>query len=105
MHRESIASASGPVSTGPRVGSIPPPPKRNGGDKRGSSQDRRRRKIWMLMRFGDGTTVRCALGCGRDLTIHEVEADRIIPGGSYAHSNIRPACRQCNAVRGNSPDA
>lgn len=105
MHRESIATASAPASAGARAASIPPPPKRNGGDKRGSSQDRRRRKIWLLRRFGDGETVQCALGCGRTLTIHTVEADRIIPGGSYAHGNIRPACRQCNAVRGNTPDA
>lgn len=76
--------------------------KRNGGDKRGSSADRRRRKTWMLAYYGDGTHVDC-VHCGRELTFTTVEADRIIPGGSYARVNVQPSCAPCNMLRGDSP--
>lgn len=75
---------------------------RNGGDKRGSSRDRYARKTFLLFAFGDGNTAPC-FSCGRALSRDRLEADRIIPGGSYRQSNIRPACRQCNAKRGNAP--
>lgn len=76
--------------------------KRNGGDKRGSSHDRARRKVWMLAFYGNHETAPCT-HCGKDLTYTELEADRIIPGGSYARTNVQPSCRSCNIRRGNSP--
>ena len=75
---------------------------RNGGDKRGKAADRRRRKQWMLAKFGDGTRCDC-VHCGKGLEFKTIEADRIIPGGSYARVNIQPSCRPCNIRRGNSP--
>jgi 5-methylcytosine-specific restriction endonuclease McrA len=71
-------------------------------DKRGGSDDRARRKSWMLHWFGDGTTCEC-VHCGRKLTKTSIEADRIIPGGSYARRNIQPSCGPCNRRRGDSP--
>jgi len=76
--------------------------KRNGGDKRGKAADRRRRKVWMLAYYGNGTTAPCT-HCGCELDVQTIEQDRIIPGGSYARSNIQPSCRSCNVRRGDSP--
>jgi hypothetical protein len=75
---------------------------RNGGDKRGKASDRRARKVWMLWKFGDGTTAPC-VHCSKGLDYGTIEADRIIPGGSYARTNVQPSCRPCNIRRGNSP--
>lgn len=72
--------------------------KRPGGEKRGNSQDRRRRKMWMLAAFGDGEKCPC-VHCGMMLSYETVEADRIIPGGSYRRENVQPACRACNLSR------
>lgn len=83
---------------------------RNGGDHRGSAASRRARKLWLLGAIedrtlgwapfgGNGTTVKCALGCGEVLTFATVEADRIIPGGSYRRENVQPACRPCNLAK------
>ncbi len=74
-------------------------PKRHGGEKRGNSYARRARKRWMLSAFGDGESCPCA-HCRRPLTYVSVEADRIIPGGSYRHENVQPSCRDCNLARG-----
>lgn len=71
---------------------------RSGGDKRGSAADRRARKRWLLATFGDGTRCRC-VHCGGWLSYETVEADRIVPGGSYRRDNIQPACRDCNLDR------
>lgn len=76
--------------------------KRNGGDKRGKAADRRRRKTWMLAKFGNGATAPCT-HCGKGLDYQTIEADRIVPGGSYARPNIQPSCRPCNVRRGDSP--
>lgn len=76
--------------------------KRNGGDKRGKAADRRRRKLWLLAYFGDCTHAPCT-HCGIELDFRTIESDRIIPGGSYARSNIQPSCRPCNIRRGDSP--
>ena len=76
---------------------------RKGGDARGSSYDRRRRKTWMLTEFGDGTHVDC-VHCGSQLTFETLEADRIIPGLSYASYNVQPSCRRCNAQRSNNAE-
>jgi 5-methylcytosine-specific restriction endonuclease McrA len=73
---------------------------RPGGEKRGNSTDRRRRKFWMLVTWGDGVKCPC-VHCGAILTYETVEADRIVPGGSYARSNVQPACRGCNLARSN----
>lgn len=76
---------------------------RAGGDKRGSSRDRLRRKLWMLAHFGNGETCPCT-HCGMTLTRVTVEADRIIPGGSYRRDNVQPSCRRCNAQRSNNTE-
>ncbi|MBX9686378.1 MAG: HNH endonuclease [Candidatus Obscuribacterales bacterium] len=76
--------------------------KRPGGDKRGSAANRRARKWWMLETFGTGRKCPC-VHCGKRLRFSTVEADRIIPGGSYARNNIQPACRDCNLSRSNNP--
>src|SRR5262245_21896986 len=77
--------------------------KRAGGEKRGNSYDRRRRKEWMLEHFGDGTTCLC-IHCLKTLAFDTLEADRIVPGGSYRRENIQPACRECNLDRSDNPD-
>lgn len=69
-------------------------------DKRGSSADRRARKIWMIDTFGDGTFVAC-VHCGATLTHETLQADRIVPGGSYRRSNIQPSCAKDNNARSN----
>lgn len=76
---------------------------RAGGDRRGSSADRKRRKIWMLATWGDGSTCPC-VHCGDVLMYETVEADRIIPGGSYRRDNVQPACRTCNLDRSNKTE-
>lgn len=76
---------------------------RPGGEKRGNSTDRRRRKLWMLLHFGDGNSAPCT-HCGVALNYSSIEADRIIPGGSYRRDNVQPACRDCNLSRSNNPD-
>lgn len=74
---------------------------RAGGEKRGNAADRRARKTWMLATWGDGITCPC-IHCGAILTYETVEADRIIPGGSYRHDNVQPAGRGCNLARSNN---
>jgi 5-methylcytosine-specific restriction endonuclease McrA len=81
---------------------MPTATKRNGGDRRGSSADRRARRAYLLRTYGDGTTCRC-VHCACDLTDATVEADRIDPSQGYARANVLPACRVCNAARGNAP--
>lgn len=71
---------------------------RNGGDKRGKATDRRKRKTWLLAYYGPA-----CVHCGKGLDFQSVEADRIVPGGSYARTNVQPSCRPCNIRRGNSP--
>lgn len=83
---------------------------RPGGEKRGNNRDRRRRKIWMLATFDKDLgpdKARCHLllsdRCQTEaavLDFHTVTADRINPGGTYAHPNIRPACRLCQVRQG-----
>lgn len=73
---------------------------REGVDPRGNSQNRRARKMWMLNHFGDGHTVVCVHKCGAVLTVETVQADRIIPGGSYRRENVQPSCGPCNRARG-----
>jgi 5-methylcytosine-specific restriction endonuclease McrA len=64
-------------------------------DKRGSSADRRTRKLWLIATYG-----LVCVHCKRVLTYATMEADRIVPGGSYKRSNIQPSCRDCNIARG-----
>lgn len=75
---------------------------RPGGDKRGSNRDRAARKRWMLAHFGDGTHAPCT-HCAEPLCYDTIEADRIIPGGSYRRDNVQPSCRRCNAQRSDNP--
>ncbi len=74
---------------------------RAGGEKRGNSTDRKRRKIWMLLSFGDGKFTLC-VHCTKELDYDSVEADRIVPGGSYRHENVQPSCSPCNKSRSNN---
>jgi 5-methylcytosine-specific restriction endonuclease McrA len=77
-------------------------PSRQGGDARGSSAQRRARKGYLLTLWGDGESCPCSY-CQMPLTFATVEADRIIAGnhgGSYRRENVIPACRACNAARG-----
>ena len=76
--------------------------RRPGGEKRGNCYDRRRRKLWMLETFGDGATAPCT-HCLELLTPDTIEADRIVPGGSYRRDNIQPSCRRCNLDRSDDP--
>lgn len=76
---------------------------RAGGEKRGSSYDRRGRKLWLLTVFGDGQRCKC-VHCNVTLVYATLEADRIMPGGSYRRNNVQPACRCCNASRSNRLD-
>jgi hypothetical protein len=80
---------------------------RAGGDRRGSNRNRRDRKIWLLATFDKDLgpdKVRCHLrvstACAGELDFLSLTADRIEPGGSYAHDNIRPACRPCQNRQG-----
>jgi 5-methylcytosine-specific restriction endonuclease McrA len=75
---------------------------RRNGDQRGKAADRRRRKLWMLWKFGDGTTAPC-VHCGTTLTFGTMHQDRIIPGGPYNRANVQPSCESCNMRRGDSP--
>jgi hypothetical protein len=76
---------------------------RAGGDKRGSNADRARRKLWMLETWGDGVKCPC-VHCDAMVDYSTVEADRIVPGGSYRRDNIQPACRMCNLDRSNKTE-
>jgi hypothetical protein len=76
---------------------------RNGGEKRGNSKDRAARKTWMLQAFGNGQTCPC-VHCGTPLTYATVQADRIVPGGSYRRDNIQPSCAADNRERSNRLD-
>jgi hypothetical protein len=90
-------------------------PGRHGGDKRGSAASRRARKLWFLSDSrwdGDGERCRCAHwtkpglpgeNCLGWVTFETVEADRIIPGGAYARSNVQPSCKPCNQARSDDP--
>jgi hypothetical protein len=73
-------------------------------NQRPNSYAGRALKVWMLAEFGDGLTVPCSFGCGRQLFYSEITKDRFpIPGrkgGKYAKGNVRPACMSCNAREG-----
>lgn len=58
----------------------------------------------MLRTYGDGLTCDCT-HCGLTLTYETVEADRIIPGGSYRRDNVQPSCAPCNKRRHHRPEA
>jgi hypothetical protein len=55
----------------------------------------------MLSQWGDGDKCPC-VHCGLVLNYDSVEADRIVPGGSYCRSNVQPSCRACNLSRSNN---
>lgn len=52
---------------------------------------------------GDGVKVPC-VHCEMMLTFETVEADRIIPGGSYRRENVQPSCAPCNKLRSNKTE-
>lgn len=76
---------------------------RHGGEKRGNSYARRARKMWMLATWGDGEKCPCVF-CGRIVDFETVEADRIIPGGSYRRENVQPACKPCNLSKSDNAE-
>jgi hypothetical protein len=79
---------------------------RPGGEKRGSNKDRAARKTFLLTApqwGGNGTHVPC-VHCGTLLNREQVQADRIIPGGSYRRENIQPSCGPDNKSRSNKID-
>lgn len=76
-------------------------------NERGSSYQRRRRRQWLVEEFGDGEFVACFLQrsvyCLLVLDVDTVSADRLVPGvhgGTYARSNIQPACGPCQCNQG-----
>jgi len=75
---------------------------RQGGDRRGNAADRRRRKHKLLEKFGNGHTAPCTW-CSTPLTFETIEADRVKPYKGYKFENLVPACRKCNASRGDKP--
>jgi hypothetical protein len=79
---------------------------RPGGEKRGNNKDRAARKTFLLTApkwGGDGEKVAC-VHCGCMLDRSTVQADRIIPGGSYRRSNVQPSCGADNKARGTKID-
>lgn len=79
---------------------------RHGGDHRGSAASRRARKNWLLTteKFGgDGVKVAC-VHCETMLTFETLQADRIIPGGSYRRENVQPSCKPCNIARSDNAE-
>jgi 5-methylcytosine-specific restriction endonuclease McrA len=97
------------------------------GNARGGSDERRRRREWLVQTYrADRDVVTIALfhgpivvevisgtegsqpacrcyRCGQLLTADTLTVDRIKPGchgGTYARSNIRPACGRCNSSTG-----
>lgn len=95
------------------------------GNSAGSAEDRRRRKVWLRDTYradvdvlpyhegadtlweevprGMGVTACRCYRCGKLLTLELITVDRIKPGcegGTYARTNIRPACRTCNESTG-----
>lgn len=80
---------------------------RAGGDKRGSNKNRRQRRVWLLATFDPDLgpeVARCHLKisdrCHGLVDDSTLTADRIDPGGTYAHSNIQPACKPCQNKQG-----
>lgn len=80
---------------------------RAGGDKRGSNRNRRQRRDWLLRTFDldlGPEVARCALKisdrCHELVDKYTLTVDRITPGGSYGHANIRPACTPCQNKQG-----
>lgn len=71
-----------------------------GDDRRGNAKDRKARKIFLLNKFGNGEFAPC-VHCGEQLTFETLQADRIIPGGSYRRANVQPSCARDNRERGN----
>lgn len=94
------------------------------GNARGGSEDRRRRREWLVQTYradvdvvaldfplpyplhtdrGLGVPACRCYRCGVLLTADTITVDRITPGcrgGTYARTNIRPACGTCNSSTG-----
>lgn len=81
---------------------------RPGGDRRGSNLNRAARRKWLLENFDPDLgpeVARCHLfglsdACLGTVTAATLTVDRIEPGGSYRHDNIRPACTPCQNRQG-----
>lgn len=81
---------------------------RPGGDKRGSNRNRAARRAWLLAEFDPDLgpeLARCHLfglsdACPGYVDAQTLTVDRIEPGGSYRHDNIRPACTPCQNKQG-----
>lgn len=80
---------------------------RAGGERRGNSYDRKRRREWLLRTFdpdlGEGVA-RCHLKisdrCHTIVDDKTMSVDRIDPAGTYARTNVRPACVPCQNKQG-----
>jgi 5-methylcytosine-specific restriction endonuclease McrA len=80
---------------------------RPGGERRGNSRDRAARRRWLLATFdrdlGD-ELARCWLQisefCLQEVDARTLTVDRINAGGTYARTNIQPACRPCQNKQG-----
>ncbi len=122
-----IMRSGGTPDTSPGLGKLSRRGTTNG-NARGGSEDRRRRREWLVATYradvdvvlihtawvdpivvgvipgteGSSPACRC-YRCGALLTAETVTVDRIRPGcqgGTYARTNIRPACGRCNSVTG-----
>jgi 5-methylcytosine-specific restriction endonuclease McrA len=57
----------------------------------------------LILPLGRGVAACRCYRCGCLLTVATVTVDRIVPrcqGGTYRHTNIRPACGSCNSETG-----
>lgn len=75
-------------------------------DKRGNARDRAARRAWMIATFDTDLPgqARCRLRlapeCLSIVDVDTLSVDRIVFGGSYARSNIQPACLPCQSLQG-----
>jgi SPP1 gp7 family putative phage head morphogenesis protein len=71
----------------------------------GNTSDRRGRREKLLKEFGNGKVCPC-IYCGVKLKDGTMEQDKLYTtaqGGKYRTPNLVPACRSCNAARGDKP--
>lgn len=81
---------------------------RAGGDRRGNNRARAARRVWLLETFDPDlgpAKARCHLfglseHCLGTVDAQTLTVDRIEPGGTYRHDNIRPACTPCQNKQG-----
>ena len=76
---------------------------RSNSNERGNSYGHRVRRAWLVSPAagfgGDGVKVPC-WECERFVTVDDLVVDRIISGGRYVRTNIRPHCPNCSCRSG-----